>query len=252
MIIAPLSDFLTVKREGAVVWLSLNRPEKFNALNIELNEAIFRACQSLDPEVQIVVLRANGKHFCGGSDLKDLYQVDRKEAERVIQIEIDACQALLALPQFTVCLVHGKCLGGGACLPLYCDFRIGRAGVEFALPEVSLGWVPPYGLERLTAQVPRPFALKMLLTGRICGDREALDRGLIQRLVETEEEAQALVTQLAAIPPQTLRDTLALVSSKNLPASREADRKALAAFLDHFDTDTARNKIAAFVEKKGK
>jgi enoyl-CoA hydratase/carnithine racemase len=146
-------------------------------------------------------------------------------------------------------IVHGKCFGGGAILPLYCDLRMGRPGVEFALPEVSLGWVPPYGIERLQAMVPRAFALDMLLTGRTCGDREALERGWIHRLLATDEDLPVL-EKLAQIPRRTLDDTLALAHPKNPKEIRKADEKALAAFLNHFDTAHARNKIASFVEKK--
>jgi len=244
------SDVLLVEQKGSVAWITLNRPNKCNALDTELNAALRTACQSLPKDVAIVVLRGNGRHFCAGSDLKDLYQVDRREAERVIRLEMEACQALAALPQLTIALVHGKCYGGGAFLPLYCDLRIGRAGVEFALPEVALGWVPPYGLERLLANTPRAFALEMLLSGRTCGEHEALEKGWIHRLMAEEAEEMSYVDALAAIPPQTLLDTCVLTSANNLQEMREADEKALAAFLDHFDTDQARNTVASFIEKK--
>jgi enoyl-CoA hydratase/carnithine racemase len=240
---------LLVERKGPIVWLTFNRPAKYNALSVELNQALLGACQSLPAEVAVVVLRGEGKHFCVGSDLNDLYRVDRAEAERVMRLELEACLALAELPQLTVAIVHGKCYGGGAILPLYCDFRIGRPGVEFALPEVSLGWAPPYGIERMQAVMPCPFVLDMLLTGRTCGDREAAERGWIHRLMASDHELPML-EKLAQIPRRTLADTLALALPKRMTEIREADEKALAAFLDHFDTEHARNKIASFVEKK--
>jgi enoyl-CoA hydratase len=240
---------LRIERKGPVVYLTLDRPTKYNALSVELNEALTRACREVPDDVSVVVLRGEGKHFCVGSDLNDLYKVDRAEADRVLRIEIEACQALLALPQLTVAVMHGKCFGGGAFLPLYCDYRIGRPGVEIALPEVALGWIPPYGIERLNRYVPRAFALDMLLTGRVCSDREAVDRGWIHRLATAEEE-QALIEKLAAVPPRTLRDVLQLAQERNVEAARPADDLALAAFANHFDTDHARNQIASFVEKK--
>jgi enoyl-CoA hydratase/carnithine racemase len=242
-------DTLLVEQKGLILYLTLNRPNKYNALSVELNEALLRTCESIPNEVAIVVLRGEGKHFCVGSDLMDLYKVDRAEAERVLRLELDACMALLKLPQLTVAVMHGKCYGGGAFLPLYCDFRIGRPGFELALPEVALGWLPPYGIERLNANVLPAFALDMLLTGRVCGDREAIERGWIQRLMTLEEETPFL-EKLAQIPPRTLRDTLAIAYPKDLAAITAEDDKAMAAFLDHFDTDHARNKIASFVEKK--
>jgi enoyl-CoA hydratase/carnithine racemase len=245
---APDQVLLVEHKEG-VAYLTLNRPNKYNALSIELNEALLQACHDMPEDISVVVLRGEGKHFCVGSDLKDLYKVDREEADRVLRIELEACMALLALPQLTVAVMHGKCFGGGAFLPLYCDYRIGRPGVELALPEVALGWIPPYGIERLNLHVPRAFALDMLLTGRVCGDAEAVQRGWIHRLATVDEE-QALIEKFAGIPPQTLRDVLRIAHEKDVEAIRHADDHALAAFINHFDTDHARNQIASFVEKK--
>jgi enoyl-CoA hydratase/carnithine racemase len=250
MVATASSDVLLVERKGPLVFITLNRPEKYNALNVDLNVAFTRALHSIAADAAVVVLRGAGKHFCAGSDLYDLYKVDRREAERVIRLEMEASHALAALPQLTVALVHGKCFGGGAFLPLYCDLRIGRADVEFACPEVSLGWAPPFGLERLLANLPSSFALEMLLSGRVCGDKEALEKGWLHWLTTTEEDEFSYLEKLAQIPRRTLIDTLALVRPKNLQEMQTADERALAAFLDHFDTDHARNKIASFVEKK--
>jgi enoyl-CoA hydratase/carnithine racemase len=247
-----LSSTLQVEQQGAVASLTLNRPARCNAINVELSTAIISACSDLclNPGVSVVVVRGNGRHFCAGSDLNDLYQVDRQEAERVIRLEIDACCALAALPQLTVALMHGKCFGAGAVLPLYCDLRIGRAGVELAMPEVPLGWAPPYGLERLITNVPRSAGIEMLLSGRICGDKEALAKGWLHRLLETEESAQPLIEQLAEIPQRVVRDTLALTYARDIAVIRAADEKALATFLSHFDSEYAREKISAFIHRK--
>jgi enoyl-CoA hydratase/carnithine racemase len=246
---APPEPILRIEQTGSIVYLTLTRPKKYNAHSVELNIALREACMDMPQDASIVVLRGEGKHFCVGSDLKDLYQVDREEALRVLRLELEACMALLALPQLTIAVMHGKCFGGGAFLPLYCDYRLGRPGMEIALPEVGLGWVPPYGIERLNATVPNAFALEMLLTGRVCGDREAVERGWLHQLVTAEEE-QALLERFARIPDRTLRDTLSLACVKDFDAIRLADDAAMVAFVNHFDTDHARKQIAAFVEKK--
>ena len=89
---------------------------------------------------------------------------------------MDACFALSALPQSTVAVVHGMCFGGGAALPLYCDFRLGYPGVEFAIPEILIGWLPAWALNRMLMTLPLPFVLEMLLSGRSCSTQEALQR----------------------------------------------------------------------------
>lgn len=246
---APSSEVLLVEQRGPIAQFVLNRPHKCNALNIDLNLALSHACESLTSEVTIVLLRAAGKHFCAGSDLTELHQVDRQEAERVIRIEMDACHAIAALPQLTVAVLQGKSYGGGAILPLYCDIRIARPGIELALPEVALGWSPPYGVERLLANLPKPFVLDILFSGRTCGDKEALERGWVHRCM-TEEEELAYLDHLARIPLRTLTDTRVLANSRDMDKIREADEKAFAAFLNHFDTEHARSRIAEFMERK--
>ncbi len=89
----------------------------------------------------------------------------------------------------------------------------------------------------------------MLLTGRVCGDREAAERGWIHRLATVEEE-YALLEAFAQIPHLTLRDTMQLACPNDMDVIRRADDLAMTAFINHFDTDHARNKIASFVEKK--
>jgi len=150
----------------------------------------------------------------------------------------------------TIAVTHGKCYGGGAILPLYCDLRIGYEGVEFALPEVPFGWVPPYGLERLKAFLPPPFALEMLLYGRVCRSEEALQKGWIHRLAKNDETQSADLNHLLQLAPAALADTVALMGNKDLEAMRKADRAALQAFLQHLDTGYARSKLAAYMNRK--
>ena len=248
---AEYAPVLRVESGGAAVRLTLNRPAKRNALNCELNRALAEACRKVPDDAALVVLSGAGPDFCAGSDLFDLYQADRAEAERVLRLEIEACHALAALPQLTVVVLHGRCRGGGAILPLYCDLRIGCAGVSFALPEASLGWAPPYGIERMLGRFPRSSALEVLLSGRVCGDQEALRMGWIDTLVGPDPaEAQGQAALLAERDPRVVRDILGLAGPRDAGQMRGADEKALAAFLNHFDTELARRRVADFVERK--
>ena len=249
--IAPASSrVLTVEQKGSVVSITLNRPEKCNALSAELSTALLQACESLSNDAEIVVLRGNGKHFCAGSDLKELHGASLREAERIIQLEIDACGALASLPQLTIAVIHGKCFGGGAILPLYCDLRIGCPGVEFALPEVPFGWIPPYGLERMMAALPRPFSLDMLLSGRVCGEAEALEKGWIHWLESACEAQSSRLNQLLQLNHETLRDTVSFMVNKDLEQMRHADSTALHLFLQHFNTGYARSKIENYMNRR--
>ena len=252
MTAAVSSEVLTVEQKGSVVSLTLNRPDKCNALNADICSALIDACGSLSSDAEVVILRGSGKHFCAGADLKELYGADRREVERAIQIQIDACQALASLAQPTIAILHGKCYGGGAFLSLYCDLRIGCAGVEFALPEVPFGWIPPYGLERMMTALPRSFSLDMLLSGRTCGGAEALEKGWLHSLVENRDIQPPFLDTLLQLSRGPLADTVSFMRDKDLEKMRQADSKALQVFLRHFDTSYARGKLDSYFEKRRK
>jgi enoyl-CoA hydratase len=250
MLASGLSKILAIEQKGPIVSITLNRPEKCNALSAELSTALLRACESLTNNAEIIILRGNGRHFCAGSDLTELHAASLREAQRLIQLEIDACHALASLPQLTVAVTHGKCYGGGAILPLYCDLRIGRPGVEFALPEVPFGWIPPYGIERMMAALPRSFSLEMLLSGRVCGDAEALEKGWIHRLENACGTRSSHLDHLLQLNYETLRDTVSFMANKDLERMRQADHTALHLFLQHFDTEYAQSELGNYMNKK--
>jgi enoyl-CoA hydratase/carnithine racemase len=230
----------------------MNRPSLCNALNEELNRRLLGAFEDLRTRtgVKVVVLRGNGRHFCAGSDLNDLHNANRETAARVIGLEVDACFALSALPQCTVAVVHGMCFGGGAALPLYCDIRLGYPGVEFAMPEILLGWLPPWGLNRMLMNLPRPFVLEMLLSGRSCSTQEALQRGWIQHVLSPNDDGSSFVASLAALPANVLQDSLRFVSPRHEDEILADDQKSLAVFLDHFASDHARASIDLFIKTR--
>ena len=229
---------------------TLNRPEKCNALNSDISAALVEACGSLGRDTQVVILRGAGKHFCAGADLKELYGANRSQVEQAIQLQIEACQALASLRQTTIAVLHGKCYGGGAFLSLYCDLRIGCRGVEFALPEVPFGWIPPYGLERMKNALPHSFCLDMLLSGRVCDDEEALEKGWLHSLAGDGEEQPEALDQMLRLSQDALVDTVSFMRKKDLEEMREADADALQLFLGHFGTDHAQSKLKGYFEKR--
>ena len=248
MIASVESKVVTIEQERSIVTITLNRPDKCNALSAGLSTVLVQACESVSSDADIVILRGNGRHFCAGSDLRELQAANLQEAERLIQLEIDACHAIASLPQLTIAITHGKCYGGGAILPLYCDLRIGLPGVEYALPEVPFGWIPPYGLHQMMKALPPSFALEMTLSGRTCREAEALDKGWIHWL-ERDGETPSHLNQVLQLNPETLRDTVSLIANKNLEQMRRSDRAALHLFLKHLNSEHARSKLAKFKTK---
>ncbi len=249
-------SFLTRGLSGGVLHLTLNRPEKRNALSsaliAELSAAIADA--ELDASVRVVCLRGAGPDFCAGADLGELLQsADRSLSEN----EQDALRlghlflALRALPKPVMAVVHGRALAGGAGLATACDLVIATEGASLGYPEIRRGFVPAMVMTMLRRLVGERVAFDLTATGRLLSAAEALELGLISRVVHEaalQNEADAVAALLAgssasalALTKQLLYEQdglsfaegIALGARVNAAARATPDfRTAVSAFLD--------------------
>jgi methylglutaconyl-CoA hydratase len=201
-----------VTREDGVATLTLNRPEKRNALDArtlaELREAI--AICDLAADVRMVVVRGAGKDFCAGGDLAEMLASVDAPTE---QNERDALEigqlflALRALPKLSVAVVHGRALAGGAGLALACDLVVARDDAELGFPEIRRGFVPGMVTALLRRMVGEKVAFDLAATGRSIGAAEAERLGLVSRVVRArgfEAQVAKLLAVLAALPPSAM------------------------------------------------
>jgi methylglutaconyl-CoA hydratase len=201
-----------VGREGGVLTLILDRPDKRNALSGALVDALHRALESadLDPEVRVVVLTGAGKDFCAGADLDELLaSADATpEANEAAALRLGTLfTRMRALPKPVIACVRGRALAGGAGLVTACDLVLAGAGAQIGYPEVLRGFVPAMVMTTLRRHVGEKAALDLVLTGRLLGAEEALQRGLVSRVVPDdalERECLALARSLADAPPSAL------------------------------------------------
>ncbi len=210
------TDILKIEREGGVARVTLNRPERLNALNRDLVAALrgYFEARYEDHETRVIVLQAAGKNFCAGLDLKEDRTSDRPVEERLRgQTNIrDIYKAMRRCPQPIVCLVQGAACGGGFSLALASDIRIFAASARLNAAYLTIGLTggdmgSSYFLPRL---VGTALASELLLTGRFIHADEALQRGLCSRVVPDAELAQAaddLVAAMLASSPMGLRLT---------------------------------------------
>jgi methylglutaconyl-CoA hydratase len=203
---------LEVAREGGVLTLTLNRPDKRNALSSALVEALHRALDSadLDAEVRVVVLTGAGKDFCAGADLEELLaSADAPaEANEAAALRLGSLfTRMRSLPKPVVAVVRGRVLAGGAGLMTACDVVLASEGAQVGYPEVLRGFVPAMVMTTLRRQVGEKTALDLVLTGRLLGAEEARRAGLVSRVVPEgalEQEARELARLLADAPVSAL------------------------------------------------
>ena len=206
---APFPTLLYEKR-GPVARLSLNRPQRLNAYNLQMRDDCWQALTAVrdDPEVRALLLTGEGRAFCAGADLTEFGSAPSLAAARRVRWQRDVWGLLLRLPQPVVAAVHGHCVGSGVELALLCDLCIAADDAQFALPETQLGMIPAAGgTQTLPRAIGPSRALDLLLTGRRFGAAEAQSLGMITRIAPPEglaEAAWGLARRLAALPAEAV------------------------------------------------
>lgn len=205
---APLAS----ARDGGVLTLTLNRPDKRNALSSAVIEALHQALEAadLDADVRVVVLTGAGKDFCAGADLEELLaSADASpEANEAAALRLGTLFGRMRrLPKPLVAVVRGRALAGGAGLMTACDIVLAGAGAQVGYPEVSRGFVPAMVMTMLRRLVGEKAALDLVLTGRLLSATEAHAWGLVSRVVpdgDLEREAGEVTRALASTPASAL------------------------------------------------
>ncbi|MDA0302134.1 MAG: enoyl-CoA hydratase/isomerase family protein [Chloroflexi bacterium] len=228
--------------EGSVVWLTLDRPESLNALNLAMRDELWAALCLLrdDPTVRAAVIRGAGdRAFSAGADITEFGTapslIEAREARR--QRDVWGLMASLSVP--LIAAIHGFAYGAGLELSLYCDLRVASQDARFALPEVSLGYIPSAGgTQTLPRHLGRSDALAMATSGEPIDAAEALASGLVHAVVpqsELEATARAWADRLASLPPAAVRATKrAIIEGLDLPlADGLALERRLAAAVAH-------------------
>lgn len=200
------------KQDGGVAWVTLNRPEVLNAVNMAMRDELWEVFHALrdDPDVRVAVFRGAGdRAFSSGADISEFGTAPSYVEARRARRERDLWGFLLTIDKPLIAAVQGWALGAGCEMSLLCDLRIASEDARFGLPEVSLGYIPSAGgTQTLPRTVPPGVALGMILSGDPIDAKEALRLGLVNRVVPKDrlyEEAGAWAQKLAAKPARSLR-----------------------------------------------
>ncbi|MEE8421825.1 MAG: enoyl-CoA hydratase/isomerase family protein [Dehalococcoidia bacterium] len=214
-----------VDREDDVVWLTLNRPERLNAVHLQMRDELWTMLTMLrdDPTVRAAVLTGAGdRAFSAGADITEFGSAPSYLDARDARLSRDLWGLMSRLPMPLIAAIHGFAFGAGLEMSLYCDLRIASDDAQFALPEVSLGYIPSAGgTQTVSRHINLGDALRLATTGDPIDAAEAYELGLVHAIVPRErlrEEAGALARRLAERDPMAQRLTKrAVVEGLDLP-----------------------------------
>lgn len=244
---------ILLEKKERTASITLERPP-LNVLNLPMLRELQAALDSVhrDEAVDILVIRGSGERaFSSGVDVKDH---TRAKVPEMLEVVHGAIRSLLSLPQITIALVRGACLGGGCELATSCDFILASDDSFFATPEIQVGCYPPVALARFPLQIGYHRSAEMILTGRSFSAQEAAAMGLINRTVPKNELEQALEDLLEELQGKSravrrialkgLRERALKDFSANLARSEELYLKELLA------TEDVEEGVQAFLEKR--
>jgi len=247
---------LIYEKEGSIGLLTLNRPDKMNALSTELTDELAQLLGQMenDEELRVLVMTGSGeKAFVAGADIQELVERDAAMGRRVTKDRQEIFTRIENLQVPVIAAVNGYALGGGLELALACSIRICSENAQFGAPEVKLGIIPgDGGTQRLPRLVGMGLALEMILTGDFIDAPEAFRIGLVNRVVPQEklmDEAMGLAKKISKRPPLAVRFAKeAVIRSQDNSGSGYVLESYLHALT--CTTEDKREGVAAFLEKR--
>jgi enoyl-CoA hydratase/carnithine racemase len=194
---------IQISREGPIAIVTLNRPERRNALSLELMLDLIAALDEIgrNREIRAVILAAAGKVFCSGHDLGEMAGRDINEYRRIFDVCTGLMQKLQSIPQPVIAEVQGIATAAGCQLVATCDLAIAAEEAAFATPGVKIGLFCTTPMVALTRAIGRKRALEMLLTGELVPARAAAEWGLVNQAVpaaELQSATRCLAEKVAA------------------------------------------------------
>src|SRR5437762_4067517 len=252
----PTFETITVEKRGSVAILTINRPDKLNALNKQVHEEAVSALDELrlDESIRVLVITGAGeKSFVAGADISE-FQGQTPVTQRAAFHEKTLFNSLDTFPKPVIAMVNGFCLGGGNELALACDLRICSENARFSQPEINLGIIPGGGgTQRLTNLVGEGRAMEIILTSDMIDAATAERFGLVNHVYPSDQlEAETMklaekIAEKAPIALQLSKEAVKFASRSNLD---EGLRREVDLFAICFSTEDKQEGVAAFLEKR--
>jgi enoyl-CoA hydratase len=250
-------ETILVEDVNGVRWLTVNRPDKLNALNrqvvADLDAAVTAAAAA--PEVRALVITGAGeKAFVAGADISEFVGLTPAEAEAMARRGQALLDRIEAFDRPVIAAINGFALGGGCELALACHLRLASANARFGQPEVKLGLIPGYGgTQRLPRLVGKGRALELILTGSMIDAATAASWGLVNRVTEPgalRQSVQQLAEQILTVSPSAVSRCLAAVRNGASAPLADALAAEAAQFGLCFGGEDMKEGTSAFLEKR--
>ena len=239
--------------ESGICTLTINRPDKLNALNNQVLDELDEAIDAIKENFKIkslIITGAGEKGFVAGADIKELSSLDPATGKKASEKGQAVFQKIEDLTIPVIAAVNGYALGGGCELAMACHLRIAFEKAAFGLPEVSLGLIPGYGgTQRLTQLVGRGKALELIMTGRQVKADEAFEIGLVNQVTEHSpvDEAKSMLSKIMKQGPVAIKNALLAVKEAGTDSGYETEAKL---FGDLCGTADFKEGTSAFLEKR--
>ncbi len=247
---------LLTSLDGGIFTVTINRPDKLNALNKQVFNDLDAALNEIENNTEIkavLITGAGGKAFAAGADISEFGQLSGSEGAAMARRGQEVFFRIEQNRKPIVAAVNGFALGGGCELAMACHFRVASEAATFGQPEVALGLIPGYGgTQRLAQLIGKGRALELLLTGGMIDAQAALRYGLVNYVVTPEEllpKTTSLLQTIIKKAPLAVGKCIATVNAafNETLNGYEAELKA---FGDCFETEDMKEGAAAFLEKR--
>ncbi len=250
-------ETLKIEYQDDVATLTLNRPEKRNAISLEVVHEMLAALGEIEASrARVVILTGAGTAFSAGMDLNYLREFPSQSPAQIVEDArriASLFRRIWNFPKPTIAAVNGPAIAGGTGLATFCDFTLAAPEARFGYTEVRIGFIPAIVSSFLVRQVGEKRARDLLLTGRLIGPEEARQLGLVNEVVPGErllERARELARELLALSPTSLAHTKRLlVGFSEAELDREIEL-AIQASARVRSTADFREGLAAFLEKR--
>ena len=249
-----MSEHVRVERQGAVLSITLARPERRNAITVAMYAALADALEeaSGDSSIRVIAFRGEGQDFAAGNDLADFLEAPARDGGEIAVWRFLRALAGCEIPLLAA--VHGNCVGIGTTMLLHCDLVVAEEGARFSLPFVDLGLVPEAASSLLLPEIAgRRFAARTLLLAEPFGVDEAMAMGLVSHRTvagNLESALADIVGRLLAKPPQALQETQRLLRCGGRDRILERMQLEGGVFAERLQSTEVKAAIAAFFQRK--
>jgi len=249
-----MGEKVKLEFDGEMAVITLNRPEKLNALDTETRKELLKVFSEVEERARVAIITGSGRAFAAGADINELLQRDPIAALEAGKLGTELFTRIEESDVVSMAAVNGYALGGGCELAMSCDIRIASKKAKFGQPEINIGIIPGAGgTQRLPRLVGLGMAKKLVLTGEVIDADQALRIGLIEEIVEEDklmERAKEIARKILEKPPLAVKFAKKALNASQRMQVQNGLKYELSLFSILFSTEDAKEGMRAFIEKR--